>query len=104
MRLASSIEESFEAPDAGLWEKRNEPARHSFSLLMHWMGARSLKAMGTALEDAELRECGQRLQTRAGRCLDEECWNEEGGFFAETVGGSQADASLLFMKYSINRK
>lgn len=97
IRLADAIESNFEEPDAGLWEKRNEPARHSFSLLMHWMGARSLHTIGTTLDDASLASRGKELQERARLCLDQECWNEEGGFYAETVGGSQADASLLFM-------
>lgn len=96
-RLADSIDENLHEPDAGLWEKRNEPARHSFSLLMHWMGARSLADIGQATEDEELVSRGADLQQRARRILDQECWNEEGSFYVETVGGTKADASLLFM-------
>ncbi len=34
---------------------------------------------------------------RARGCMDRECWIEDEGFYAETVGGVHADASLLFM-------
>ncbi len=97
LRLADCIEETLHEPDAGLWEKRNEPARHSFSLLMHWMGARSLAELGLAHKDEQLVQRAEELQERARHILEQECWNEEGAFYAETVGGSQADASLLFM-------
>jgi GH15 family glucan-1,4-alpha-glucosidase len=97
LRLADAIDANLHEPDAGLWEKRNEPARHSFSLLMHWVGARSLSDLGVDQGDKEMVSRGQELQERARRILDEECWNEEEGMYAETVGGSAADASLLFM-------
>lgn len=97
LRLLSEIDTHFEEPDAGLWEKRDEPARHTFSLLMHWLGGRAACNLGTHLDDAELLERGQRIMERARGCMDDECWLEEEGFYAETVGGVHADASLLFM-------
>ncbi len=97
LRLLDEVEKHFAEPDAGLWEKRNEPARHSFSLLMHWVAARSVRDLGVHTQDSELSERGASIMERARRCLDEECWNESRGYYAETVGGAHADASLLFM-------
>ncbi len=96
-RLLEAIESNFKDPDAGLWEKRQEPARHSFSLLMHWMGSRAAQRMGLALDDNPMASRANELEEAARRCLDEACWNEAGAFYAETVSGSQADASLLFL-------
>ena len=39
-RLLAQIAQRMEDPDAGLWELRGSRQVHSFTLLMHWAGAR----------------------------------------------------------------
>lgn len=97
LRLLDDIEKHFVEPDAGLWEKRDVPARHTFSLLMHWLGAQAVHALGDRHGDETLLTRGSLVMERARTCIDEHCWNEERGFYTETVDGERADASLLFM-------
>ena len=95
--LVRHMEDKLESPDAGLWEKRAEPSIHTFSLLMHWAGARAASAVAAHLGDSTLRQRGLELASRASSIIDGQCWNAAGGFYADTPGGNNADASLLLM-------
>jgi len=97
MRLIKAIEVYLEKEDAGLWEFRGTAQIHTFSLLMHWAGAKH------ALEIAE--ECGyddvyaiaEQLIGRSETILNERCWNPTLGAFAQAPGTHELDAALLQM-------
>lgn len=95
-RLLASAETHLETPDAGLWEKRADAALYTFSLLMHWTGAKSASQVGRRHNDQALVQRGTDLALRA-RALIEGAWREDLSFYAESPSTSDADASLMMM-------
>ncbi len=95
--LLQQIEEFLEAGDAGLWEFRGTEQLHTFTVLMHWAGAKKAHEIGVALQDEELSAKAKDLQTRAAKIIDEQCWNEELGAYTQAAGGNQMDGALLML-------
>ena len=64
--LLEQIETRLEDPDAGPWELRGVRRLHSFTLLMHWAGARRAAEIGEAFGEPGLVERGAAVAD-AGR-------------------------------------
>ena len=96
-QLLSHIEQHIESPDAGLWEKRQAPALHTFSLLMHWAGATAAQHVGLAQRSTELEDRGRELAERARELIESRCWRPKLGYYADTVDSAHTDASLFLM-------
>lgn len=96
-RLVGRIEATLQAPDAGLWEIRDEPKVHTFSLLMHWLGATTARSIGERVGDTALAEEGGALADRAREIIEDSCWNAEGGHYADATTTTHADAALMMM-------
>ena len=64
------MEARLEEPDAGLWEFRERSRLHSFSVLMHWAGARRAVEVAEALGAEELAARARDVERRAGELLD----------------------------------
>jgi GH15 family glucan-1,4-alpha-glucosidase len=96
-RLLESIDEHMEAPDAGLWEKRQAPVLHTFSLLMHWVGATAALRAGERGGNPLLAARARKLAARARSIIEDRCWRESLGRFADSPSGDNADASLLLL-------
>jgi GH15 family glucan-1,4-alpha-glucosidase len=97
VKLLDAIEQNMTSPDAGLWEKRQGPVLHTFSLLMHWYGAKTAHSIATAEDDAPLAERALTLKERAREIIEERCWRPELGFYADSAEANYADASLFLM-------
>ena len=93
--LLDQMEARLEEPDAGLWEFRERTRLHSFSVLMHWAGARRAVEVAEALDAEELAARARDVERRAGELLDTRCWNDEVGALTQVAGGSELDAALL---------
>jgi GH15 family glucan-1,4-alpha-glucosidase len=93
--LVDQIEARLDEPDAGLWEFRERTRLHSFSVLMHWAGARRAVEVAEALGHDELAAQAGRVEERAAELLWTRCWNEEIGALTQVAGEPQLDASLL---------
>jgi GH15 family glucan-1,4-alpha-glucosidase len=93
--LLDSIDERLEEPDAGLWELRGVRRLHSFTLLMHWAGARRAVEIGDRLGVPGLCEQAKAVAERARRLLEERCWNPELGALTQAAGETALDASML---------
>jgi GH15 family glucan-1,4-alpha-glucosidase len=93
--LLRQIEARVDEPDAGLWEFRGKTRLHSFSVLMHWAGARRAVEVAEALGEPELAERAARIQVTAAEILDMQCWNEDVGALTQVCGEPQLDAALL---------
>ena len=93
--LVSQMDARLEEPDAGLWEFRGKTRLHSFSVLMHWAGARRAAEVADALESPELAAQARAVEKRAGELLDTRCWNDEIGALTQVAGEPQLDAALL---------
>lgn len=94
-RLLAQIEITLEEPDAGLWELRERWQLHSFSLLMHWAGARRAKEIGAAHRDEVLMRRGASLEARARQLLLERAWDHELGAITQAVDQKNLDAAML---------
>ena len=93
--LLDSIDEKLEEPDAGLWELRGVRKLHSFTLLMHWAGARRAIEIGDRLGVSGLCDQAAAVAERAKRLLEERCWNTEIGALTQAAGETALDASML---------
>jgi GH15 family glucan-1,4-alpha-glucosidase len=93
--LLDQIDARLEEPDAGLWEFRGRTRLHSFSVLMHWAGARRAVEVAHALGAEELAERASDVERRAAELLETRCWNDEVGALTQVAGEPQLDAALL---------
>jgi GH15 family glucan-1,4-alpha-glucosidase len=93
-RLLKRIEATIEEPDAGIWEYRGKESVHTFSLLMHWTGAKVAQRIGAHVGDESLSKFGRRLSERS-RALIEGCF--DGRFYGDSTTSSNPDAALLMM-------
>ena len=93
--LLDQIDARLEEPDAGLWEFRGRSRLHSFSVLMHWAGARRAVEVAEALGAAELAARAEDVEARASALLESRCWSDEIGALTQVAGEPQLDAALL---------
>jgi GH15 family glucan-1,4-alpha-glucosidase len=93
--LVDQIDARLEEPDAGPWEFRGRTRLHSFSVLMHWAGARRAVEVGETLQADRLAEQARAIERRAAELLATRCWNEELGALTQVAGEPQLDAALL---------
>jgi GH15 family glucan-1,4-alpha-glucosidase len=94
-RLLNSIDDRLEEPDAGLWELRGVQRLHSFTVLMHWAGARRAAEIGNRLGVPALSEQARSIAERARRILETRCWNSDLGALTQAAGETALDASML---------
>ncbi len=95
-QLADVLESVLEAPDVGLWEKRDAPRLHTFTLLLHWVGAKICEEIARVHADPRLEAQAAKLGKRASELI-EQAWRPELGYFADAVDSDEPDASLLMM-------
>lgn len=96
-KLLGSIERFLESPDAGLWEYRGIAQVHTFSLLMHWAGARKALQIAQAWKFADLEQQAERLMRQAAQLISGKCWNPAVGAYTQAPGSKEFDAALLLM-------
>jgi GH15 family glucan-1,4-alpha-glucosidase len=96
-KLLRSIELFVEAEDAGLWEYRGIAQVHTFSVLMHWAGARQAAQIAKACDYDDLLPLAERLVTQAERFITIRCWSDRVGAFTQAPGSTELDAALLLM-------
>jgi len=94
-RLLKQIERRVEEPDAGPWELRNSKHLHTFTLLMHWAGARRAAEVGQVVGDSDLVERARTTAARARKLIMERCWNAELGALTQRAGAAHLDAATL---------
>jgi GH15 family glucan-1,4-alpha-glucosidase len=93
--LVDQIEARLEEPDAGPWEFRGRTRLHSFSVLMHWAGARRAVEVAEALGAEGLAAKARGLESRAAELLATRGWSDEVGALTQVAGEPQLDAALL---------
>ena len=90
--LLDQIEARLEEPDAGLWEFRGDARLHSFSVLMHWAGARRAVEVGGGARSGRSSPSARRVERARRELLETRCWNEEIGALTQVAGEPQLDA------------
>jgi GH15 family glucan-1,4-alpha-glucosidase len=93
--LLDQIEARLEEPDAGPWEFRGRWRLHSFTVLMHWAGARRAVEIAETLGAEELADRALELEARAADILETRCWNDDIGAITQVAGEPQLDAAML---------
>jgi GH15 family glucan-1,4-alpha-glucosidase len=93
--LVDQMAARLDEPDAGLWEFRGKTRLHSFSVLMHWAGARRAVEVAEALDAPELAERARGVEAGARELLETSCWDDEIGALTQVAGEPQLDAALL---------
>lgn len=96
-KLLNAVEIYVEKEDAGLWEFRGIAQIHTFSVLMHWAGAKH--ALDIAIECGydDIRHRAERLTAQASEILNSKCWDDELAAFVQAPGTREMDAALLQM-------
>ena len=72
-----------------------EDRLHSFSVLMHWAGARRAVEVAEALGAAELAADARGVEAARGGLLETRCWSEDVQALTQVAGEPQLDAALL---------
>ncbi|MDQ3991600.1 MAG: glycoside hydrolase family 15 protein [Actinomycetota bacterium] len=90
------LAEHWERPDHGIWEVRSSPQRFTYSAAMaHVAFDRAVRAAErNGLAGASVRRWREERDRSVG-VVTRDAWSEELGAFAQTVGGSEPDASAL---------
>ncbi len=94
-QLLGQIERRLEEPDAGLWELRNRSALHSFTVLMHWAGAKRAAEIGKEANDPALTDRALSAERRARAILETRCWDPAHGVLTQAADTKHLDASML---------
>jgi GH15 family glucan-1,4-alpha-glucosidase len=87
--------QSFDKPDAGLWELRTKSNVHTYSAAMCWAACDRLASAAKALQ---LDDRATFWADRAGkmRCsIEAQAWRPQSSRVSATFGGDDVDASLL---------
>ena len=96
-RLLTSLEDSWNEPDAGFWESRDDPQHYVHSKVLAWAafdrGARHFGEQ--ADEEAIARWSG--LRDRIRQEILDKGFDEERGSFVRAYGSKALDASLLIL-------
>ena len=96
-RIVEWVCENWDRPDAGIWETRAEPTRHTFSRLMCWVAiermVRMARKRGLPADVVAWTEVRDRIYHQI---LDEGFSDSLGAFTGE-LGDGLLDASLLLM-------
>ncbi len=91
-QMLDGIEATMTEPDAGLWEIRDTPKLHTFSLLLHWYGA---TVAASTLGDVAVR--ARALAETARQEIEARCWRPELAIYGDAAETDHADAALLMM-------
>ncbi len=95
--LGNKAAESWNKPDAGIWELRETQSVHTFSSVMCWAGCDRLAQIAVRLG---LTDRARHWSTTARNIYDKivtHAWNEKLRSFTSTFGGTDVDAVLLLL-------
>ncbi|HTJ65283.1 MAG TPA: glycoside hydrolase family 15 protein [Alphaproteobacteria bacterium] len=84
-------------PDAGLWEFRGRARIHTYSAVMCWAACDRLAKIAERLNLIDRVGFWQDHAATIRERVLAEAWNAKRGSFAESLGGTDTDASLLLL-------
>ena len=96
-RLGRLAAESYDKPDAGLWEYRGRARVHTFSSIMCWAACDRLAKIALHLGLPEHNAHWRRTADEIRQVILERAWRPEQNSFVESFEGQDLDASLLLM-------
>ncbi len=87
--------QSYDKPDAGLWELRTKSHVHTYSAAMCWAACDRLAGAARALGLTERDEFWSDRAATMRRTIEEQAWRPESNRVSATFGNDDLDASLL---------
>jgi GH15 family glucan-1,4-alpha-glucosidase len=94
-RVGMRALESFDQPDAGLWEFRTRTSVHTYSSVMCWAACDRLANIARSLDLEERARYWGDSAARIREAIEQAAWYAPGKRFSATFGGDDLDASLL---------
>jgi len=96
-RIGERAWESFEQPDAGMWELRTRARVHTSSALMSWAACDRLAKIGQAVGRGDRTEIWSKRAVQIKARILEQAWNERRQSFVAAFGAEDLDAGVLLM-------
>lgn len=87
--------QSFDKPDAGLWELRTKSHVHTYSAAMCWAACDRLANAAQALGIPGRREFWQERADRMRAVIEQAAWRPDSQRLSATFAGDDLDASLI---------
>ncbi|KAA3607320.1 MAG: glycoside hydrolase family 15 protein [Planctomycetota bacterium] len=84
-------------PDVGIWEYRSGPRVHLFSQAMCWAAIHHGACLAHHFKREDLAQKWQEEADEMARQLLDDAYHSDLGMFTETLGGQDADASVLLL-------
>ena len=95
--MTEFVVESWQLPDAGIWEARSEPRHYTYSKVWAWVAlTRAAQLADRINADAPIEEW-RRVAAEIRTQVLEHSWNEEIGAFTQSYDSPELDASVLVM-------
>jgi len=95
--LGHNAAESFDKPDAGIWELRGTQRVHTFSSVMCWAGCDRLSRIADHVGLPDRAAYWRSTADRMRETILARSWNAKLNSFSGTMDGDTLDASLLRM-------
>jgi GH15 family glucan-1,4-alpha-glucosidase len=96
-RLVGWLMDNWDRPDAGMWEARDQPRKHTTSRIMEWVAieraVRVARQRGLPGDIAAWSRARDEIYTQ----VMEECWDDEQQTFVQSEGSHDVDAGLLLL-------
>lgn len=93
-RILNEIEARMDQPDNGIWEFRDFAQHHCYTYLFHWAGSNAAYKIADFRNQSRLKSKARKLMKVASKNI-EKCWDKEKKIYAQAVGNSNLDASML---------
>jgi GH15 family glucan-1,4-alpha-glucosidase len=87
--------DSFDKPDAGLWELRTKSRVHTYSAAMCWAACDRLASAATVLGLSDRAGFWAERAAAMRRTIEEQAWRPDFSSMSATFDGDDLDASLL---------
>jgi GH15 family glucan-1,4-alpha-glucosidase len=98
-RLGERAAQTYDTPDAGIWEYRGRQRVHTFSAVMCWAACDRLARIALHLGAAERAAHWRSIASRMHGVIEQRSWSDKLGCFTESFGIDDVDASLLLLPH-----
>jgi len=98
VRLGEEVCDSWDQPDAGIWEIRAEPKHHTYSKVMCWVALDRLIKLHHEGHLSVPLERFQEVRDRIRATVEEEGYDTELESYVTAFGETRLDASLLLLQ------
>ena len=95
--LGERAAESWNKPDAGLWELRSRMEVHTYSSVMCWAACDRLAKIATRLDLPDRAQYWSKMAAKIHGEILANAWDTESNSFTSTFGGKSVDAVLLLL-------